>query len=75
MSFIPSLAVAGSLVLEWYKLSEHTGNNTYRIVAEKAMRRIGMLVCSNQLINVMHKTGPDPIYAAITIARTSSAIG
>ncbi|KAB5594713.1 Mannosyl-oligosaccharide alpha-1,2-mannosidase [Ceratobasidium theobromae] len=43
VSFIPSLAVAGSLVLEWYKLSEHTGNNTYRIVAEKAMRRIGML--------------------------------
>ncbi|KAJ1304573.1 hypothetical protein OPQ81_005715 [Rhizoctonia solani] len=33
--------VAGTLVLEWGKLAEYTGNNTYLELAEKSMRRIG----------------------------------
>ncbi|CAE6457287.1 unnamed protein product [Rhizoctonia solani] len=37
------LAVAGTLVLEWSRLSEYTGNNKYRDLAEKSMRRIGLL--------------------------------
>lgn len=37
------LAVAGTLVLEWSKLSDYTGNNTYRTFAEKSMRRLGLL--------------------------------
>ncbi|KAF8609807.1 glycoside hydrolase family 47 protein [Ceratobasidium sp. AG-I] len=37
-----SIAVAGTLVLEWYRLSEYTGNTTYRTFVEKAMRRIGL---------------------------------
>lgn len=37
-----TIAVAGTLVLEWSRLSEHTGNATYRAFAEKAMRRIGI---------------------------------
>ncbi|CAE6469951.1 unnamed protein product [Rhizoctonia solani] len=37
------LAVAGTLVLEWSKLSEYTGNMKYRELSEKAMRRIGLL--------------------------------
>ncbi|KAG8744402.1 maturation of Asn-linked oligosaccharides protein [Ceratobasidium sp. 414] len=36
-------AVAGTLVLEWARLSDYTGNETYRAYAEKAMRRIGLL--------------------------------
>ncbi|KDN45181.1 hypothetical protein RSAG8_05096, partial [Rhizoctonia solani AG-8 WAC10335] len=35
------IAVAGTLVLEWAKLSDYTGNITYRQLAEKSMRRIG----------------------------------
>ncbi|KAH7339610.1 seven-hairpin glycosidase [Rhizoctonia solani] len=35
------IAVAGTLVLEWAKLSDYTGNATYRLLAEKSMRRIG----------------------------------
>ncbi|KAF8739874.1 glycosyl hydrolase 47 family, partial [Rhizoctonia solani] len=35
------IAVAGTLVLEWSKLTEYTGNKTYRQLAEKAMSRIG----------------------------------
>ncbi|KAB5593644.1 hypothetical protein CTheo_2937 [Ceratobasidium theobromae] len=35
------IAEAGTLVLEWSKLSDYTGNQTYRTLAEKAMRRIG----------------------------------
>ncbi|CAE6482957.1 unnamed protein product [Rhizoctonia solani] len=35
------IAVAGTLVLEWSKLADYTGNKTYRQLAEKAMRRIG----------------------------------
>ncbi|KAG8683311.1 maturation of Asn-linked oligosaccharides protein, partial [Ceratobasidium sp. 395] len=37
------LAVAGTLVLEWARLSDYTGNETYRAYAEKSMRRIGRL--------------------------------
>ncbi|KAG9101559.1 maturation of Asn-linked oligosaccharides protein [Ceratobasidium sp. UAMH 11750] len=37
------MAVAGTLVLEWARLSDYTGNETYRVYAEKAMRRIGLL--------------------------------
>ncbi|CAE7072201.1 unnamed protein product [Rhizoctonia solani] len=36
-------AVAGTLVLEWSRLSEYTGNAKYRELSEKAMRRIGLL--------------------------------
>ncbi|CCO27119.1 mannosyl-oligosaccharide alpha-1,2-mannosidase [Rhizoctonia solani AG-1 IB] len=35
------IAVAGTLVLEWSKLTEYTGNSTYRDLTERAMRRIG----------------------------------
>ncbi|CAE6481581.1 unnamed protein product [Rhizoctonia solani] len=35
------IAVAGTLVLEWSKLAEYTGNKTYCQLAEKAMSRIG----------------------------------
>ncbi|KAG8713685.1 maturation of Asn-linked oligosaccharides protein [Ceratobasidium sp. 395] len=35
------IAVAGTLVLEWAKLSDYTGNQTYRQLVEKSMRRIG----------------------------------
>ncbi|CAE6430566.1 unnamed protein product [Rhizoctonia solani] len=35
------IAVAGTLVLEWSKLTEYTGNKKYRDLTEKAMRRIG----------------------------------
>ncbi|CUA69784.1 mannosyl-oligosaccharide alpha-1,2-mannosidase [Rhizoctonia solani] len=35
------IAVAGTLVLEWSKLAEYTGNETYRQLTEKSMRRIG----------------------------------
>lgn len=35
------IAVAGTLVLEWAKLSDYTGNQTYRQLTEKAMRKIG----------------------------------
>ncbi|CAE6517766.1 unnamed protein product [Rhizoctonia solani] len=35
------IAVAGTLVLEWGKLADYTGNITYRHLAEKSMRRIG----------------------------------
>ena len=38
-------AVAGTLVLEWAKLSDYTGNQTYRQLAEKSMRRIGTNAC------------------------------
>ncbi|KAG9077461.1 maturation of Asn-linked oligosaccharides protein [Ceratobasidium sp. 370] len=38
------MAVAGTLVLEWARLSDYTRNETYRAYAEKAMRRIGLLV-------------------------------
>ncbi|KAF8756997.1 glycosyl hydrolase 47 family [Rhizoctonia solani] len=34
------VAVAGTLVLEWSKLAEYTGNKTYCQLAEKAMSRI-----------------------------------
>ncbi|KAG8713541.1 maturation of Asn-linked oligosaccharides protein [Ceratobasidium sp. 423] len=37
------LAVAGTLVLEWSKLSDYTGDIKYRTFSEKSMRRIGML--------------------------------
>ncbi|CAE6424909.1 unnamed protein product [Rhizoctonia solani] len=37
------LAVAGTLVLEWSKLSDYTRDIKYRISAEKSMRRIGLL--------------------------------
>ncbi|CAE6499393.1 unnamed protein product, partial [Rhizoctonia solani] len=36
-----AIAVAGTLVLEWSKLSDYTGNGTYRQLTEKSMRRIG----------------------------------
>ncbi|CEL60910.1 putative mannosyl-oligosaccharide alpha-1,2-mannosidase 1B OS=Neosartorya fumigata (strain CEA10 / CBS 144,89 / FGSC A1163) GN=mns1B PE=3 SV=1 [Rhizoctonia solani AG-1 IB] len=36
------IAVAGTLILEWAKLTEYTGNKTYLELAEKSMRRIGM---------------------------------
>ncbi|KAF8757001.1 glycosyl hydrolase 47 family [Rhizoctonia solani] len=35
------IAVAGTLILEWAKLAEYTGNKTYLELAEKSMRRIG----------------------------------
>ncbi|KAB5593643.1 Mannosyl-oligosaccharide alpha-1,2-mannosidase [Ceratobasidium theobromae] len=35
------IAVAGTLVLEWSKLTDYTGNKTYRELAEKSMRRVG----------------------------------
>ncbi|KAG9126786.1 maturation of Asn-linked oligosaccharides protein [Ceratobasidium sp. 392] len=35
------IAVAGTLVLEWAKLSDYTGNQTYRQLTEKSMFRIG----------------------------------
>ncbi|KAJ1304572.1 hypothetical protein OPQ81_005714 [Rhizoctonia solani] len=35
------IAVAGTLILEWAKLAEYTGNKTYLGLAEKSMRRIG----------------------------------
>ncbi|KAJ1311404.1 hypothetical protein OPQ81_009894 [Rhizoctonia solani] len=37
------LAVAGTLVLEWSKLSDYTGDIKYRTFSEKSMRRIGLL--------------------------------
>ena len=37
----PYSAVAGTLILEWAKLAEYTGNKTYLELAEKSMRRIG----------------------------------
>ncbi|QRV76191.1 glycoside hydrolase family 47 protein [Ceratobasidium sp. AG-Ba] len=37
------VAVAGTLVLEWARLSDYTGNETYRTYAEKSMRRISLL--------------------------------
>ncbi|CAE6521388.1 unnamed protein product [Rhizoctonia solani] len=37
------LAVSGTLVLEWSRLSDYTGNIKYRTLSEKSMRRIGML--------------------------------
>lgn len=37
------LAVAGTLVLEWSKLSDYTGDSTYRAFAEKSMQRLGLL--------------------------------
>ncbi|CAE6482965.1 unnamed protein product [Rhizoctonia solani] len=33
------IAVAGTLILEWAKLTEYTGNKTYLELAEKSMRR------------------------------------
>ncbi|QRV76043.1 glycoside hydrolase family 47 protein [Ceratobasidium sp. AG-Ba] len=36
-----SSAVAGTLVLEWAKLSDYTKNETYRQLAEKSMYRVG----------------------------------
>ncbi|CAE6357474.1 unnamed protein product [Rhizoctonia solani] len=36
------IAVAGTLILEWAKLTEYTGNKTYLELAEKSMGRIGM---------------------------------
>ncbi|CAE6459936.1 unnamed protein product [Rhizoctonia solani] len=36
-------AVAGTLVLEWSRLSEYTGKAQYRELSEKSMRRIGLL--------------------------------
>ncbi|KAH7339611.1 seven-hairpin glycosidase [Rhizoctonia solani] len=35
------IAVAGTLILEWSKLAEYTGNKTYLELAEKSMRRVG----------------------------------
>ncbi|QRV84818.1 glycoside hydrolase family 47 protein [Ceratobasidium sp. AG-Ba] len=35
------IAVAGTLVLEWSKLSDYTKNETFRLLAEKSMYRIG----------------------------------
>jgi mannosyl-oligosaccharide alpha-1,2-mannosidase len=35
------VAVPGTLVLEWAKLTEYTGNKTFLELAEKAMRRVG----------------------------------
>ncbi|CAE6517761.1 unnamed protein product, partial [Rhizoctonia solani] len=35
------IAVAGTLILEWAKLAEYTGNKTYLELAEKSMRRVG----------------------------------
>jgi hypothetical protein len=47
--FILHLAVAGTLILEWAKLTEYTGNKTYLELAEKSMRRIGMNVGTFEL--------------------------
>lgn len=42
MSTNPVLeAVAGTLILEWAKLANYTGNKKYLDLAEKSMRRIG----------------------------------
>ncbi|CAE6452479.1 unnamed protein product [Rhizoctonia solani] len=42
MGLMVYVAVAGTLVLEWTRLSEYTGNKTYRQLAERSMRRIGI---------------------------------
>jgi mannosyl-oligosaccharide alpha-1,2-mannosidase len=47
-NFCSLLAVAGTLVLEWSRLSEYTRNNTYRDLAEKSMRRVGTIVRNPQ---------------------------
>jgi hypothetical protein len=39
--YIFYVAVAGTLILEWAKLAEYTGNKTFLELAEKAMRRVG----------------------------------
>ncbi|KAF8609188.1 glycoside hydrolase family 47 protein [Ceratobasidium sp. AG-I] len=36
------IAVAGTLLLEWAKLSDYTGNSTYRELTEKSMHRVGI---------------------------------
>ncbi|EJD51249.1 glycoside hydrolase family 47 protein [Auricularia subglabra TFB-10046 SS5] len=35
-----SIAEAGTLILEWHRLSDYTGNSTYRELADKTMRLI-----------------------------------
>lgn len=39
-----NIAEAGTLVLEWARLSEHTGNKTYGELAEKSFRHIATTV-------------------------------
>ncbi|KAJ7343377.1 glycoside hydrolase family 47 protein [Mycena albidolilacea] len=38
-----NIAEAGTLTLEWATLSKHTGNDTYRLLAEKAVKHIAGL--------------------------------
>ncbi|KAJ7285729.1 glycoside hydrolase family 47 protein [Mycena rebaudengoi] len=38
-----NIAEAGTLILEWATLSKHTGNDTYRQLAEKSMKHIADL--------------------------------
>ncbi|CAE6414848.1 unnamed protein product [Rhizoctonia solani] len=35
------IAVAGTLILEWSKLADYTGNKTYLELVERSMRRVG----------------------------------
>ncbi|EUC64241.1 mannosyl-oligosaccharide alpha-1,2-mannosidase [Rhizoctonia solani AG-3 Rhs1AP] len=38
---IEEVSVAGTLILEWFKLAEYTGNKTYLELVERSMRRVG----------------------------------
>ncbi|CAL1699575.1 unnamed protein product [Somion occarium] len=43
-AFVPSnIAEAGTLTLEWSRLAKHTGNDTYRQLAENSVRHIAQL--------------------------------
>ena len=45
------VAVAGTLVLEFSRLSQYSYNSTYKELAEKAMRTVVKMVCGMNLVN------------------------